>query len=542
MLVLRDYQRDAVDALFDYFKTNNGYPCLVAPTSAGKSLIQGTFIKEVATGWPTTRVLCLTHVKELVEQNYLEFLGVYPDADVGVYNAAMKRRDTENNIIFVSIQSVYKKAYELGGAFNVLIIDECHLCPVRTSGGMYRTFIDALLKINPDLKIIGLSATPWRLDDGLLNEGKNRLFTDLIELPNMTMSALLQAGYLTPLTTPPTGTATKIDTTGIKKRAGDFVKKDLDAAIEKQNITQAACNEIISFGAERKSWLLFAASVKHAEALKIELRRQLISCEVVTGDTPKIERDAIVELFKTQRLRCLINVNVFTTGFNARCVDLIGFLRPTESASLYVQMCGRGMRLSPETGKTDCLVLDFAGLIDTHGPVDKVKGKSKAEKKEGGESPVKECPDCLKLLHTSLMKCPFCGYEYPMTNRDPHGDEVSTSEVISGSRPFKTVDVTRVLFAEHNKEGKPPSMRVTYFNGMKRICSEYVCFEHGGFATRKAHQWWSLHTGLIDVPETTAEALDYSNTTGFRIPTRLTMMSSGKYPDIMGKDFEQHEC
>lgn len=538
MLQLRDYQRDAVDSIFNYFQARTGNPCLVAPTSAGKSLIQGTFVKEVCTKWPGQRILCLTHVKELVEQNFLEFCGVYPLANVGVYNAAMKRRDTSNQIIFASIQSIYKKAYELG-SFDLVLIDECHLCPVRTSGGMYRTFLNDLEKINPNVKVIGLSATPWRLDDGLLTEGKNRLFTDLIELPNMTMSALLKAGYLSPLVTPAEPVKTKLDVSGVEKRGGDYVQSQLQKAVDKVDVTTAACREIFELGAERNSWLIFATGIEHAEHVKEQFDALGVPSMVVTGSTPKDEREAIVEMFKAQELRALINVNVFTTGFNARGVDLIAFLRPTQSAALYVQMCGRGMRLSPETNKTDCLVLDFAGLIDTHGPVDKVKGKSKKEKTEPGEAPVKECPDCLALLHTSLMVCPHCGYEYPVSDHPGHGAEASTADIIdSGKKKLKAVEVTKMTFAKHEKPGRPPSVRVTYFNGLTRVCNEFVCFEHGGFPTRKAHRWWSIHTGLIQAPAKSADALEHINTEGVRCPVELQLDTSSKYPEIVSKRFE----
>jgi DNA repair protein RadD len=420
---LRPYQQKAVDLLYAYFQHNTGNPVVEAPTAAGKSVIQADFIRGILEQWPLQRILCLCHVKELVSQNCRALRRAYPDGDIGVNAAALGSRDTQQSIIFASIQSVYKRAHELG-RFDLIIVDECHLIPVRTSDGMYRRFIDDCLQYNPKIKVIGFSATPYRLDNGLLIDGDHRLFTDIIpaKAAGMSIDDLLAAGYLAPLTTHPV--RTHLDTSSVAVRGGEYVLKDLAKAIDVDSTTKAACDEIIALGADRDAWLIFASSVEHAHHIEEYLRSQFVRARVITGEMDGRARDEAIALYQRREIRALINVNVLTTGFDAPHTDLLAFLRPTMSTSLYVQMAGRGMRIHP--GKRDCLVLDFADLIATHGPVNKVTPPRKGKRKEDAQAPVKECKGCLMLIHASLRQCPYCGeaFEFnmaPKTTADPCG-------------------------------------------------------------------------------------------------------------------------
>ena len=394
----RPYQAKAVSLLYDYFRHNQGNPVLEAPTAAGKSVIQSNFIKEILDQWPEQRILCLTHVKELVEQNYLAMRRSYPGGSIGINSAALGQRDTEESIIFASIQSVYSRAHELG-RFDLILIDECHLVPVKTSSGMYRKFIDDCKKYNPKIKVVGFTATHYRLDNGLLIEGDNRIFTDIIpaKAAGMSIDDLLGMGYLSPLTTAPV--QTHLDTSDVPVRMGEYVLRDLVKAVDTDSNTKSACNEIMGFGVDREAWLIFASSVDHAHHIESYLQLSGISCRVITGQTPGAERDDAISAYRQGHIRCLINVNVLTTGFDAPHTDLLAFMRPTMSTSLYVQMAGRGMRIHP--GKQDCLVLDFAGLIERHGPVNDVDPPRRRGKKKDQAAPIKECGKCYMLIHAA---------------------------------------------------------------------------------------------------------------------------------------------
>jgi DNA repair protein RadD len=530
---LRPYQQKAVDLLYAYFQHNTGNPVLEAPTAAGKSVIQADFIRGILEQWPLQRILCLCHVKELVSQNCQALRRAYPGGDIGVNAAALGSRDTQQSIIFASIQSVYKRAHELG-RFDLIIVDECHLIPVRTSDGMYRRFIDDCRKYNPKIKVIGFSATPYRLDNGLLIDGQQRLFTDIIpaKAAGMSIDDLLAQGYLSPLTTHPV--RTHLDTSKVAIRGGEYVLKDLAKAIDVDSTTKSACDEIITLGEDRDAWLIFASSVEHAHHIEEYLRSQFIRARVITGEMDGNARDEAIALYQRREIRALINVNVLTTGFDAPHTDLLAFLRPTMSTSLYVQMAGRGMRIHP--GKQDCLVLDFADLIATHGPVNKVTPPRKSKKKEDAQAPVKECRGCLMLVHASVRQCPYCGEEFHFDMAPRISGKASTLDVLAVQGPQR-VAPTQMVCSRHEKPGKPASLRVDYYAGLLRVATEWVCLFHGGGAQVRAERWWWTHVPGGILPEDIDEAVAMAEHA--KLPMYLLIQKDGKYERIVSRGFEE---
>lgn len=535
MIQLRDYQEKAVDMLYQYFHHNSGMPCLEAPTGAGKSLIQAAFIKSAIESSPGTRILCLTHQKELIAQNHAALNSYWPQADAGINSASIGRRETGNAVLFAAIQSVHRNPGQLGH-FDLVMIDEAHMVPNKVSSGMYRKFLDAQIGFNKKLKVIGLTASPYRLGGGMLTDGSNRLFTDIIpaKAVGMDMPRLIELGYLSPLTTEPV--KTKLNTDGVKMSCGDFVASALAKAVDKDSVTAAACNEIISHGQERKSWLIFATSVEHAHHIADYMQSKWVDCRVVTGNTPQNERDSLIAEYKAGEIRSLVSVGVLTTGFDAPQTDLIAFLRPTMSPGLYLQMAGRALRVAP--GKSDALVLDFAGNIDRHGPVDDINPPKPPRKREGETmAPLKECPDCFMLLAASSAACPYCGYEFPQAPPKIEA-QASTADIMSRRDGGAVrVEPTKMMFSVHQKAGKPRSMRVDYYAGINRVATEWVCLEHGGYARVKAENWWRQHIGsrqyiCLD------DAIEIANECA-RLPAYLFVDSSGKYSKIISRGFNE---
>lgn len=334
MIELRDYQVETLEAIPTYFESNDGNPLCVLPTGAGKSIIIGRFCRNVVGTWPDQRMMMVTHVKELIEQNYDKLIAQWPEAPAGIYSASFNSRDTHQNIIFGGIQSIYKRAFEFG-KIDLLLVDEAHLIPSKNQG-MYRKFIDDLLIANPKLKVIGFTATHYRMDTGLLTDGDDRIFTDVCyELP---MGRLLRDGHLCPLRTPKAGAT--IDLSDVRTVSKDYSKKDQDREVRK--ITQDALTEICAHGSTRRSWLIFCPTVEYAMDIAELLRARGITAECVTGDpklTPKVERERILREYKAGRIKCVVNCDVLTTGFDAPATDLLVFLRSTKSTALYVQMC-----------------------------------------------------------------------------------------------------------------------------------------------------------------------------------------------------------
>ncbi|MGZ3215940.1 DEAD/DEAH box helicase [Paracoccus sp. T5] len=522
MLTLRPYQQAAITAIYGYFQTHTGNPLVVIPTAGGKSLVMASFIEGVLKAWPDQRILIVTHVRELIAQNHAEMIGLWPDAPSGIYSAGLGKREAQARILFAGIQSIHRRAAEIGHT-DLVLIDEAHLIPGKSST-MYRRFLDALKAINPALKVIGLTATPFRLDCGMLHEGQNALFTEIAyEAP---VHELIDASYLSPLVSKQP--ATRLDVSKVGTRAGDFIARDLAAAVDQDAITRAAVTEIIEHGRDRKSWLAFCSGVEHARHVAEEFGRQGISCRTIFGDTPKDERDAILAAFKRGEIRALASMGVLTTGFNAPGVDLIALLRPTQSAGLYVQMVGRGTRLAP--GKENCLVLDFAGNVRRHGPIDLVRPKRPGDG-GGGEAPTKVCPDCDNIIALSAMECPDCGYVFP-EREVKIAPTAATLPVLSPKQQW--LPVTGVSYSRHDKAGGRPSLKVTYCCGLATH-SEWVCLEHQGYARQKAAEWWRKRAPGCPVPLSVAEAL--AQTSRLARPSDISVRPSGRYLEISGYRF-----
>ena len=522
-LTLRPYQSGAIHGIYSYFANQSGNPLIVIPTAGGKSLVMATFIEGVLKAYPDQRILVVTHVRELIQQNHAELMRLWPDAPAGIYSAGLKQRDLRSPILFAGIQSIHKHVYDVQQC-DLVLIDEAHLIP-RSSNTMYRRFLDGLKRLNPAMKVIGLTATPYRLDSGLLHEGKDAIFTDVAF--EASVRELIDDGYLAPVISKPM--ATQIDVTGVGTRAGEFIAKELEAAVDKDSITQAAVDEIVTFGEDRKSWLVFCAGVDHAHHVRDAIRARGVTCDTIVGDTPSAQREALINDFKAGRIRCLTNANVLTTGFNAPGVDLIAMLRPTKSAGLYVQIVGRGCRLAP--GKEDCLVLDFAGNIARHGPIDAIKPK-RPKAGEDGEAPTKACPECNSVVHAAVRECPDCGHLFPPP-RVQLDAQASTLDVLSSGKS-QWLPVTGVKYARHDKPGKPPSLRVDYLTG---LCShsEWVCFEHPGYARQKAVSWWARRAPGLLVPQLVDEALALR--TRLRPPAEIAVRPSGRFTEVVAARF-----
>lgn len=522
---LRGYQSDAISALYRFFETdvsNLGNPLVVIPTGGGKSLVIADFIKGAMSAWPDTRIIVLTHVKELIVQNFQEMIRLWPDAPIGIYSAGVGRKDLGRPLLYAGIQSVHKKAFDLGRV-DLVLIDEAHLMP-RSAQTMYRRFLEELERVNPHLRVIGFTATPFRLDSGYLTEGESRVFTDVAF--EVTIKELINEGYLAPLVAKPIETV--FDISGVGKRGGEFIAGQLEQAVDTDDNNIAAVREIVQYGADRQSWLIFCAGVDHSQHVRDIIRSHGITCEMVTGDTPAADRDRTVARFKRGEIRALTNVNVLTTGFNVPQVDLLAFMRPTESAGMYVQMAGRGTRNAP--GKADCLVLDFAGNIARHGPVDAVKPKRPGE--GGGDAPWKECPQCGADNFAGVRHCVRCGFEFP----EP---EVEIARTASALDPLSKDEpdwfqVSDVFYDKYQRFNKRPTLRASYIIGLNSF-QEWIAFEGQGVARRKAEDWWLRRAPGTEIPGNVDDALAWSDL--LAKPTEIAVRKEGKYTNIVGARF-----
>lgn len=534
MITLRGYQQEAKQAIIGYWAKGGGNPLVDLATGTGKSMVIASLVRELIEAYDV-RILILVHVRELVEQNFKALLKVWPDAPAGIYSAGLGRRDAHHRITFASVQSVFKKSAQLGKR-HVILIDEAHLVPTD-GNGMYRTLLEGLRENVPDLRVAGFTATPYRLDSGRLDKGSDRLFDETVYSYDIAKG--INDGFLSPLVSK--ASMTEIDVSDVQRRGGEFVPGSLESAADK--ITAEAVGEMLKFGQDRKAWLIFCAGVKSAMHSRDVLRSVGINAEMVSGETPTGERDRIIRDFRAGRIRALTNANVLTTGFDAPNVDMVAMLRPTLSTSLYVQIVGRGTRLATE--KTNCLILDFAGNVRRHGPVDSVtvtgrpSGNGDDKGKVGIDSvQAKACPQCEALAALNARTCRECGHEWPHEEKPKHDPKaeselgiMSTEKVPPQQLPV--VDWTFRVYASDMGS----VLEVTIMAGLNSY-REWAAFDGASWRRQKGCEWWSRHGGAIPFPSTAQEALD--RVSELAMPITVTVERSKtkpKYFNIIGRSF-----
>lgn len=526
MIVEYDYQTEAREAIASF----KGNPLCVVPTGGGKSVIIAKHIEHSR----ADKILMLAHVKELIEQNYAELKGIAPDIDAGIYCAGLGHKDTKQRVICASIQSIARAAHLLGSV-DELIIDEAHKVNPKQMG-QYRELYAELRSVNPDLRVIGLTATPYRTGYGLIHEGSDTLFDGISY--EITIKELIDRGRLV---RPISRQGAKIaDMTGVKRNKDDYNQTQMIAAFGRDGIIKQAVADMIKVSGDRKSILIFCASKPHAEQVQAELvARGVTSTAIVFGDTHSIDRDAAVQGIKDGSVTHLINVGVYTTGFNARNIDCVVLLRSTLSLSLYVQMLGRGLRTMPDGSKDNCLVLDYGGNVVRHGPLNSLNVSSGAAG-EGGKAPAsdaikaKPCEGCNILIGVRVVTCPECGHVHP---QELNIDTVaSDAEILDDTKPeWRKVYGVKYTRQNSNK-GHPDCLRVEYnlsqfkFGGGKRTfpqtVSEYLHFDKYGnpkFMT----EHWSKFRGVDYM-------LDFEGFLNqlWPVPDEVQIKRDGKYWDV----------
>lgn len=536
MLQLYPYQREALDALYAHLETMMNNPCVSLPTGAGKSVCVATLCSDAAS--IGMRVLVLSHVKEILAQLDATLRNIDPGLDVGVYSASLDQRDTDCQTVVAGIHSVYKRAAELGW-FDLIVVDECHLLP-PDGEGMYRTFLEAARQINPEVRLVGFTATPYRTRTGDICGPDNLLNAICYEAQ---VRDLIEQGYLCPLRSH--AAVSEMDTSNIHIRNGEFASDEVATAAEAR--TSAMCAETVRMTADRSSVLVFAANVAHAATVATTLA-DMSGAEVglVLGHTPQDERDALIDQFKAGRLKYLVSVNVLTTGFDAPNIDCIAMMRPTTSPGLFYQLVGRGLR--KHRSKLDCLVLDFGGNLRRHGPIGcNTYGRGAA---------TRTCPRCRAVVTRAASAC-GCGYRWPRVSpREVHtrghvassdaGDLAGDLACLHERHDVGPVvadvawyPVSEVRYYVHTKafaaQHEPKTMRVEYaveVDGGQWTVKQWVCPEHNGFARGKFVKWWRERSFSLP-PATAHEAVDAGRSGSLRVPTEIQVSTTGRFPEIL---------
>lgn len=576
----REYQGWATDAFFGYYNDGNtGHPVVAMPTGTGKSIVIAALCSTILASWQTQRILMLAPTKELVEQNAEKLLSMWPGAPLGICSASLNKYQASMPITFGTVGTVINRKEQLATKekpIDLVFVDECHLVSDKEAT-QYRKLFDYLLDCNPDVKFIGLSATPYRLGVGHIVDGG--LFTDVC-FDSTTLEAFnwfIEQGYLLPLI--PRPTKTRLDTDKVKTQGGEFQAKDLQRVVNKAEITAAAVVESLDLAADRSHCLWFSTGIEHAEAIGAELEAHGETVVVIHSKSEHRDRD--LAMFLAGEVRHCVNYGILTTGFDFPGLDCIVMLRPTKSPGLWVQMLGRGTRpfyapgfdLSSLGGrlsaiaasvKQNCLVLDFAYNTAAMGPINDPK-LPKKKGKGAGDAPIKTCGrtgnpplsnivegssdpskgggqgGCGAWNHPSARNCIQCGAEF--TFEVKFGANASAAALLADSsgayeKPVTTeFKVNRVSYEIHRKIGRPDSIRVFYYCGLRRF-SHYVLPEHGGNPRRRSEHWWMLHGGGL-MPESTLECRRIIDS--LRIPARIRVWEKRDYPQILDWIFDEQE-
>jgi DNA repair protein RadD len=537
-MILRSYQQAAIDTLYAWYMEHpeiTDAPILVMPTGAGKSVVIAEMARLFFETWPEEhpRTLVIVPSKELAEQNADKLARLLPShLTLGYYSASVGQKRPDADVIVATIGSIAKKAHVLGN-IKMVIVDECHL--INPNGaGQYRQLLSDLAKYC-NFRVVGLTATPFRGNGVWLTDGDDPLFTAIAH--EVKMQPLLDAGHLAPMVRP-LDVLTRIDSSGIEISAstGDY---NLHALSERvRQYLPDVVRETLRLAVDRKKWLAFTPTVANALDMATLFNAAGIACAVVTGETPKLERENLIAQFRAGELRCLITVLALATGFDVPDVDCLVWTRPTVSPVLYVQGAGRGMR--PADGKSDCLWLDFSDTTERLGPLDAIRGrrKGKATRKD---APFAICDDCgAQVRPASALNCPECGAKL-REEEEKRFNGASNAAVLLHQVAAKIVryEIHKVTYNQHRKEGSPDSLRVEYWNGMRVVAREWVCLDHDGFAGQKAASWWARRDRQPGQFPTVSEAVEYLNA-GYEIavPMAIHVNESGKFPEIVKFEWE----
>ena len=340
---------------------------------------------------------------------------------------------------------------------------------------MYRKFLSQAKISNSRVKVVGLTATPYRLQSGIIFGHKEKTFDNCCYA--IGVRDLIDEGFLSPLVT--MGTNDSPDLKNVRIRAGEYFSKDLDSILENADLVQSSVKEAIVKASSRKSVLVFASSIKHAQMILDELKNQGQRANIITGETHPAIRDCVINGFRENNYKWLVNVAVLTTGFDAPMIDCVVVMRPTMSKGLWYQMVGRGFRLAP--GKENCLILDFGDNALRHGCIDQIVVDA-----QGIELPaakVKRCPSCNLIHRIGNIICPSCGYFKPKEEESLFPEKLSASqtngEILAGRQP-KQYEIVATGYTIYRKTpASDPCILETHETLEGKLIRCYHSLKHG---------------------------------------------------------------
>lgn len=510
---LRPYQQKCVDDIIAFIHNDKGNGIVNLPCGSGKSIIAAKVAEHLHIC--QQRPIIVANRSKLLDQNASK-LGV----PHGLVSAGLKRAEYNAPIVVGGIQTIYNKAHKLGAA-QWLIIDECHSVGNDfASDSMYHQFISHY----QNARIIGLSATPFRSNEGQLSWGK--IIHETI------YQELWDAGFLVPLTNK---LLDKPNLNDVAITAGEYNLGQLNSIMNVDDLVYRTAQKIIAYTADRNKVLIFCVTVEHAIHMAGILHSMGQKANFVHGGQTEENRYRNYNEFENGETKYLCNVELATIGVDFPCIDTIVILRPTMSLGLHEQILGRGVRLYPN--KQDCLILDFAGNLAQHGnlgsPTWKWFGSKKVELKKNN---TKICPKCETNVSVFYSECPSCQYIFlketiPVEHNEDADMETNLNATNSEERWYKP---SQIIYSRNmGKAGKLDTFKVHYLCG-KADFYQFICFDHerGSWANKNA-LLWAKERG--DIPESIDEALQICE--GWKKPKTICVKpqkANPKYKEVCG--------
>jgi superfamily II DNA or RNA helicase len=400
----------------------------IAPTGAGKTIMLSHIIKEMKTSIGGRRTLVLAHRAEILEQNVLKFARVAPQLKTSIYNASSK--SWGGDVVFAMEPTLRRRENLLTMPdVGLLVIDEAH--HIVAPG--YRRIIDHAESLNPDIMILGVTATPSRSDQKNLG----RVFTNAAD--QITLAELIASGHLVPPRTfviDEFGISEQLDQ--VRQIGGEFDMNAVAEIMDRRPVTEAVIDHWQAKAGDRQT-VVFCSTIVHATHVQQAFETRGVEAVLVHGKLAAADRRARLGRFQKGYARVAVNVGVLIEGWDHPPTSCIVLLRPFSCKSATVQMIGRGLRIVapaefPGIVKTDCIVLDFGNSVRTHGCIEQQVDLTERQPRRG-TAPMKPCPECGAMVHIAIMECPSCPYCWPEKPTEPIANfEMSEIDIVGGSR------------------------------------------------------------------------------------------------------------
>jgi DNA repair protein RadD len=426
-IALRHYQADCVDALRACYAAGHRAPLLVLPTGGGKTVVFCAIAESAIR--KGRRVLIVVHRRELLRQA----VGKLGEAGVscGIIAAGVAC-DPAEQVVVGSIQTIVRRLDQLP-SFDLLIFDEAHHCVAEQW--------KKLINHQPKAKLLGVTATPARLDGKGLGIVAGGIFDALVQGPET--GDLVDLGFLSParVFVP----EKRVNLSGVRVRAGDYAASDLEDAVAAAGLTGDAVQQY-QRRADHQPAIAFCVSVHHAENVANAFRAAGYRAAMVSGSKPKAQRDADIAGLATGEVEVLTTCDLISEGLDVASVGAVILLRPTKSIVLHRQQVGRGLRPAP--GKEALIVLDHAGNSLTLGlpdaPIEwSLAGTKKREAEAIAASPW-QCDQCGCLNPPRHRMCAECGFEReietperPIIGQGTGDLAELTPEVLLAQQPYR---------------------------------------------------------------------------------------------------------